>query len=77
MKLTRSQAASLLSVGAAFLVTLNQHLPELQAIGGVRLPPDFVMAVQVAGWAIPVFCRSLLPANSGKETVTHDAATEN
>lgn len=66
MKLTRSQAASALTGAAALLVSLNQALPSLLAVPGFHLPAHLVTAIQVAGIAVPMCCRSLLPANSGQ-----------
>ena len=63
MKLTKSQ---LLAIGvsvAAGIVTLSDNLASIQAI--VHIPHVVVQVVQVGAILVNLFCRSVLPANSG------------
>lgn len=78
VRLTRSQAASLLTGTAAFVAQLHQAIPALQAVDGVHLPKALVMWVTAAGVVVPMFSRSLSPANSGvpaSNTVPADPGT--
>jgi ABC-type uncharacterized transport system permease subunit len=61
--LTSSQWAAIGSTVAAFVVTLSENLPQVQAV--VPVPHGVAQAIQFGAVVVNLFSRSVVPSKSG------------